>query len=187
MKNNTARRKRAGKAAPAALSAMMLIAGAGCTCTTINMVPPQQAALQPVSGPRPSLPLPPGGNLFPATASVSGTLTTWTICSPGQSVTKKKAIFYPPFQGPAAGETLFRGWIRNTTAGTILSNNTYVLQWVNPTTGDQGCASKVPTSTSDVTFSVAYPNQYGMTAHFKVGGVPNATHTLELNGVWTTP
>jgi hypothetical protein len=98
----------------------------------------------------------------------------------GQTVTKKKATFYPPYQGPSPGETLFRGWIVNTTTGQIIPNNTYALQWIVQGTGNQGCASAVPNSTSDFSFAAANPNQYGMVAHFKPNMVPNTNHTSSM-------
>ena len=185
MKTNTARRRRAGKTTTSMLSAMLLVAGSGCNCTTIYLTPPQQqGALQTPALARYSLSPPSGGNFAPATTLATGTTAAATVCN--QPVTKRKATFYPPLQGPAPGENLFRGWIVNVSNNNqIIPNNGYVLQWF-VAGSPPGCASPVSGSTTDVSFSVSNPKQYGMVAHFKTGHVPSTNDTIILNGVWTT-
>jgi len=164
----------------AALGAVVLMAGAGCTCVTINVE--RTPAAQ--SGSPPGAPA--GGNFVPVQALLasSGQLT---VCNPPQPVSGTYVRFYPPYQVPNPGDTGFRGHLYNLTTGVAIPNTDYYLQWI-VTGSNTGCCTPLgspPTPPTDVTCPVTPGLSYRFIAHFKTGKVPTGNPAIELLGTWT--
>ena len=163
----------------AVLVGVVLLAGAGCNCISINVGAP--AAYAP--GMAPGGPPPSGGNFVPVQTSIATYSGTTTICNPPQQISDKYARFYPPSQTPNPGENGFRGYLYNVTANAVIPNSTYVLQWIVDL-NNRGCATPVANSTTDVSFPATAGLYYKIAAHFKPGQIPAGNPTIRLNGAW---
>ena len=176
MKNNSTARRSAWGQIGASLAGLLLLAGAGCTCVTVN------APIAQSGSPRGA---PTGGNFVPMQAVLisSGTLT---VCNPPQQVSGTYVQFYPPQQIPNTGDTGFQGSLWNASAGKTIFATDYYLQWF-VTGANTGCCTPLSGSSQEtqVRCPVTAGTPYGFTAHFKVGKVPPNNPTIQLNGAWT--
>lgn len=154
------------------LGGALLVAAAGCNCVTIY-----------TGGQTPAKPTgaPSGGNFVPVQAQLASSATV-TICN--QAVSGTYVRFYPPTQYPNTGDTGYRGYLWNVTAGVAILNTDYLLQWF-VTSANTGCCTPVANSTTDVSCPVSAGLAYRFTAHFKTGHVPTGNPTIELRGAWT--
>jgi len=162
-----------------ALGGLLLMAAAGCTCVSVNVG-------YPTSGPQmgPQRYAPAGGNFVPVQA-VPGLGGDITIC--GNPVSGTYVRFHPPVQTPSTGDTGFRGYLWNVTAGKPIPSSAYYLQWF-VTSANTGCCTPLsapPTPPTDVTCPVTPGLAYRFTAHFKTGQIPPNNPTIELRGAWT--
>jgi len=166
----------------AALAGIVLMAGAGCNCININLGSPQASS---AGGGRPGYPPPSGGSFTPVQSAITGSGGNVTICTPPQTISPKHVNFYPPSQSPNPGENGFRGYLFNVSTGQIISNNTYVLQWIVDI-ANRGCGTPVANSTTDVFFPATAGTSYKIVAHFKPNQIPPNNPPIKLYGAWIT-
>lgn len=178
MRKHTTTIQQTWKWVRAALGGVLLMAGAGCICTTINMPCP----CSPQTGPQTGLVGGPAGGNFVPVQSVLASGGGIKICN--QTVSGTYTRFYPPTQTPNTGDIGFRGFLWNVTTGAAIPNTAYYLQWF-VTSANTGCCTAVVNSTTDVSCPVSAGLVYRFTAHFKTGQVPPSNSTIELRGAWT--
>lgn len=166
--------------AEAVLGGALILVSAGCNCININVGSPSAPSH---GGPGSFPPPPSGGNFVPFQSTITGSGTGSTLC--GQQISSKHVNFYPPSQTPNPGENGFRGYLFNVATSRIISNDTYVLQWTVDM-NNLGCASRVVTSTTDVSFPATAGLSYKLTAHFKPNKVPPNNPPITLYGAWIT-
>jgi len=186
MKTNTQSGKWGATIFVSVLGVMLLLATTGCNCININIGGGIPGGPGNPGDPNNWSP-PSGGAFVPVQSTIGNYGGSTTICTPPQQISTKFVRFYPPNQIPNPGENGFRGYLLNMNNNQILSNNTYVLQWIVNST-NMGCATPVPNSSTEVYFPASYPYAYKLAAHFKVGGVPSGSPLppIKIFGTWIT-
>lgn len=86
-------------------------------------------------------------------------------------------------QKPDPGYTGWEGYVCDLTAGTVITNTHYVLQWIVDM-NNWGCGTPIAGSSTDVYFPATAGLSYKLTAHWKPGYVPPASHVIEICGDW---
>jgi len=182
MKNNTIGMPKSWLPS-AALGVVLLFAGAGCNCITINIGSSGGNSGTPRIVNETQAGPPAGGNFVPVQAFLSSSGSA-TVC--GQPVSASCAVFYA--QTPPAGYGGFQGYLRTvatpTKPSTIIRNTDYYLQWfVNGL--NNGCCTPVPGSPNNVACPVTPGLSYLFTAYFKPGALPPPGTAVQLMGAWT--
>jgi hypothetical protein len=185
------------------LCGALLMAASGCIC--INVSPPCTGMVCPRSSTSPqstgrndsNRATPAGGNFVP----VHNTLATGSSTTVCDHPVKLKYVRFSFDDGnqslltqtPDLAVDGFQGYVEDAFNGVTntLSTTHYYLQWlVNGLPQNNGCATNVNNSTTDVGFTVtceALPHRF--TAFFKTGTQnphPIAGHVYRLKGAWTT-